>query len=464
MNPSKAYMIGCGAVNLITAFTLVKNGWQVEMIDKGPNPILGHPHPGATWSGKDARMFTLTEADNYNDRTPAQSPLKTLFNRQLDKLGWDIRANREAEEEWIHAHSSLPYQKAIECEDAIQKFNIESGPLWNEMIRQSPALFENAVLKEGIIRMYSDRDQYLKQLERHWSLNSLIEAYDPLEKVLCEMPGLAHPVRNNTIAGAFKTKGFTVNAHTFFRNMIDYLEDHGVEFHWGEEVYSIERREDGRIAALETEKRSITNGHFVLSPGAYGNKLLHNISSRNLIGGVLGGWATIPHLNEGFHHSMKIARKNHVTEDSNVTLATQNGREVLYVGSGYGFTGFAPGNICPEQLQLVYRGIEDTIQRFFPAEYAQVRDTPDFRESFTICVRPWTSNGLGIFEQIPTTNGGKLVTTGGHNTGGFAQAPSVGQAVLAALEGKEHIMHHLYHPKKHLLVPTAKATSAIPNF
>lgn len=452
MKSQKVYMVGCGAVNLVTAYTLVNNGWQVEMIDKGPNPILGQPHPGATWSGKDARMFTLTEADNYNDRTPVPSQLKTLFNRQLDKLGWDIRANREEEREWIHAHSSLPYQKAIECESAIQKFNIESEPLWNTMIQKSPILFENAVLKEGIIRMYSDRAQYVRQLERHASLNSLIEGYDPLEKVLREMPGLAQPVRNNTIAGAFKTKGFTVNAHKFFKNMISYLENHGVEFHWEEEVHSVEQHENGKIAALETENRTITNGHFVLSPGTYGNNLLHHTSSKNLIGGVLGGWATIPHLDEGFSYSMKIARKDHVTEDSNVTLATQNGRKVLYVGSGYGFTGFDPDNICPEQLQLVYQGIEDTIQNFFPDEYAQVRDTPAFRESFTICVRPWTSNGLGILEQIQTIHGGMLVISGGHNTGGFAQAPSVGQAVLAALEGKEHSMHHLYHPKKHQLV------------
>ena len=456
-------MIGCGAVNLVTAYTLVKNGWQIEMIDKGPNPILNQPHPGATWSGKDARMFTLTEADNYNDRTPVPSPLKTLFKRQLDQLGWDIRANRKAEGKWIDAHSSLPYQKAIECENAIQKFNIESEPLWNAMIRENPALFEDAVLKEGIIRMYSDRNQYLRQLERHRSLNSLLEAYHPLEKILCEMPGLAHPVRNNAIAGAFKTKGFTVNAHKFFRNMVSYLEDHGVEFHWGEEVYSVERSEDGRVTALETEKRTIPNGHFVLSPGAYGNELLQNTSSRNQIGGVLGGWATIPHLDEGFNYSMKIARKDHVTEDSNVTLATQNGRKVLYVGSGYGFTGFDPENICHEQLQLVYRGIEDTIQNFFPDAYDQVKDTPDFRASFTFCVRPWTSNGLGIFEQIQTINGGKLVISGGHNTGGFAQAPSVAQAVLAALEGKEHIMHHLYHPQKHILLPTATVSNPTAN-
>ncbi len=161
---------------------------------------------------------------------------------------------------------------------------------------------------------------------------------------------------------------------------------------------------------------------------------------------------------------MKIARKDHVTEDSNVTLATQNGRNVLYVCSGYGFTGFDPHNICPEQLQLVYGGIENTIQNFFPDAYEQVKDTPDFRESFTICVRPWTSNGLGIFEQIPTTNGGRLVISGGHNTGGFAQAPSVGQAVVAALEGKEHIMHHLYHPQRHLSVPMVRVSNAIPIF
>lgn len=454
MSTPKITLVGCGAVNLITAYYLVRKGWQVEVIDMGPNPNQGQPHPGATWGGQDARMFTLTEADNYNAKTPFLSPQKLIFNQQLQELGWDARHDRTGEIEWVNAHSNLHFEEAVRCKDAVLKFNIESGPLWNAMIRQSPDLFEGTVLKQGIIRIYSDENQYLSQLERHRSLDSLIENFTPLEKILCEMPGLALPAKKGAIAGAFKTQGFTVNAHKFFTNLVQYLDQNGVDFHWQEKVLSIERNSDGKVTALLTEKRNLSNGYFVVSPGAYGNELLQNSSSRNLIGGVLGGWATLPHLDTGFRYSMKIARKGHVTEDSNVTLATQNNRKILHVGSGYGFTGFDPNNISPEQLELVYQGIQNTIKTYFPREYAMVKGTREFHDSFSYCVRPWTSNGLGIFEQVPTASGGVLVVNGGHNTGGFAQAPAVGKAVVAVVEGRRHAMHGLYHPERHLFAAT----------
>ena len=63
------------------------------------------------------------------------------------------------------------------------------------------------------------------------------------------------------------------------------------------------------------------------------------------------------------------------------------------------------------------------------------------------CVRPWTATGLGIFESTGTDRDGSFIITGGHNTGGFAQAPAVAMAVLAAIERRSHPMHTLYHPK-----------------
>jgi D-amino-acid dehydrogenase len=64
------------------------------------------------------------------------------------------------------------------------------------------------------------------------------------------------------------------------------------------------------------------------------------------------------------------------------------------------------------------------------------------------CVRAWTASSLGILEIVKKADGGILVVAGGHNTGGFAQAPVVAEAVLAALQGKHHLMHTLYQPNR----------------
>jgi D-amino-acid dehydrogenase len=67
-----------------------------------------------------------------------------------------------------------------------------------------------------------------------------------------------------------------------------------------------------------------------------------------------------------------------------------------------------------------------------------------------------------VFETAATAAGGVLVTTGGHNTGGFAQAPAVAAAVLAAVRGEPHPMHELYLPERAsgFLGPAAAAVAA----
>ncbi|WP_217189303.1 hypothetical protein [Streptomyces buecherae] len=70
-------------------------------------------------------------------------------------------------------------------------------------------------------------------------------------------------------------------------------------------------------------------------------------------------------------------------------------------------------------------------------------------------MRPWTATSLGLYHveaRQPRTapqQGGLFIVTGGHNTGGFAQSPAIGRAVLASVCGASHPMHTLYHPDRH---------------
>jgi hypothetical protein len=94
-------------------------------------------------------------------------------------------------------------------------------------------------------------------------------------------------------------------------------------------------------------------------------------------------------------------------------------------------------------------GIEDTARHFFPAAYNQAQADGSLKAQRRYCIRPWTATGLGIFESMQTAQDGLLIITGGHNTGGFAQAPAIGTAVLASLQGKHHPMQTLYHPARY---------------
>jgi D-amino-acid dehydrogenase len=85
----------------------------------------------------------------------------------------------------------------------------------------------------------------------------------------------------------------------------------------------------------------------------------------------------------------------------------------------------------------------------FPDKYALAVELGMNSGRPRYCIRPWTASGLGVFECAETSDGGLAIVAGGHNTGGFAQSPSVACAVVAALRGEPHPMHRLYHPQRY---------------
>ena len=262
-------------------------------------------------------------------------------------------------------------------------------------------------------------------------------------------PALADACANGVVVGAMETVGFTLNVHKFMTQLLDYLEQVGGQCFWNNRITRILRDDHSVVIGLVSDSQTIAADNYVISPGAYGSELLKGTQTENKIHGVLGGWMVIPNLAPKLEHSLKIARKGHITADANVTVATNyQGEEILIVGSGYGYTGLDPSNIRTDELEAMYCGIEDSIKCYFPTAYETAKQSGLLKASRRYCVRSWTSTSLGIFEMIESANGGRLIVTGGHNTGGFAQSPAIAKAVLAALRGEFHPMHQLYYPNR----------------
>jgi glycine/D-amino acid oxidase-like deaminating enzyme len=165
-----------------------------------------------------------------------------------------------------------------------------------------------------------------------------------------------------------------------------------------------------------------------------------------MIQGVLGCWLSLPNDRVGLDISLKVARRGHVTEDANVTVSRNGkGTPILELGSGYGWTGADPANIDEDELERLYSGVADTARILFPGAFEAGGGESGLRATRRFCVRPWTASNLGVFETLPARRG-LCVVTGGNNTGGFAQAPVIAEAVVHAVTGKDHPMHSLYHP------------------
>jgi len=445
-------LVGAGIVNLITALYLTENGYETTIVDRSPAPGGDDwRRYGCTHSGDDARMFTFTEMDSYNNQNP-QKVNPEHFRVPVERKGW-LALNRlptsREEEEWIADFQRIPSWLARAYNDDIFAFNADAYDDWTYLRRRYSILFEDIVLVDDILRVYSDPEHLDAAVARHRSIGAIIRELTSVE-IAHEFPALTRPFHEGILSGGFLVPGFTLNVHKFSNKIIDYLKTQGVSFHWDTPVVGVKRDTSGRILGFSCPKPLPNDAHVVASPGIHGSDLLEGSPCKGKIHGVLGGWIRISNDKTSLGNSLKVARKGHVTEDANVTVALDADRQkILIVGSGYGYVGCNPGAVHEQQLAAMKHGILDTIERLFPDRaplHASSRAAENY--DFKFCVRPWTATSLGIYHAEMTDGGGLFIVNGGHNTGGFAQAPAIARAVLASLQGEPNSMHRLYHPER----------------
>ncbi|MEU3602831.1 FAD-dependent oxidoreductase [Streptomyces sp. NPDC006798] len=459
-------LVGAGIVNLVTAIALVEAGHRVTVIDRSPAPGRARWDAyGCTHAGDDARMFTFTEMDNYNNQDFHGGPPRH-FRRLIEDHGWLAREPASltaAERAWIDEFERVPSWLARAYNEDVFTLSAEAAGEWTRLRRDRPELFDGVVLADGILRVYSDPGHLAAALARHHAIGAVLAEPTPA-RLAHDAPALARPLADGTLAGGFLVPGFTLNVHKFTRRITAWLRGHGVRFHWNTPVTGVRRDADGTVTGLDCALPIPPGAHLVVSPGVPGDTLLARTPCEGRIHGVLGGWTRVGNDPPGLRHSLKAGRRGHLAEDANVTLAVDGaGRDILVVGSGYGYTG-AGTEPDPRQLRALRRGVLDTADRLFPDRNAPYTSAdPHDGYAFKYCVRPWTATSLGVHHTEPTADGGLFVVTGGHNTGGFAQSPAVARAVLASLRRESHPMHRLYHPERFTaFAPAPRAIAAAP--
>jgi glycine/D-amino acid oxidase-like deaminating enzyme len=444
--------VGAGITNLVAAFLAARHGFRARIYDASPDPSgdASWRRHGCSHGGDDARMFTLSEMDNYNDRQISES-MNDVFNKDLLSHGWNISGGYGIsleEKKWIERYETIPPWLADKYNEDIFSLNRRSGELWDQWIRDEFDVFGSAEFRKDILRIYSCPSHFEYARARQDGIGATLAVLS-VKGVADAEPSLADAVRDGAIAGGVLVRGFTVNIHKFMANLIRHMTSVGVEFIWGTSVDEIIWTDCGRVRGMMCGETMLRSSHYVISPGAYGNRLIASTRCAGRIHGVLGAWLRLPNLEPRLQRSLKLARKGHITEDANVTVATDRHKKpVLIIGSGYGHTGSDPSNVDRALLESMYEGVIDTARQYFPRAFLRAKEDGTLATSLKYCVRPWTANSLGLFEVNETEAGGRLIVSGGHNTGGFAQAPVLAEAILATLRGQDHPVQTLYAPAR----------------
>lgn len=452
--PAQVALVGAGAVNLITAYWLNRRGYRVSVFDAAADPRRGTiwSELGCTHGGGDARMFSLTEARHHGvNFQSARGDRGAPFNSTIADHGWLFRQPDSSDRQWIADYMQVPAWLPPVFDADIISFNQESAPIWRSMREQCPSLFEGVGFVDKVVRLYSTEQQYTAAIAHEGRIGALRRIISAAE-LSREYPALAPAVEQGALKGGLEVVGFTLNIHKFSAKLLDYLEAHGVQFNWHRPIDAIDRDADASVRGLVAGADYIRADHYVLSPGAYGNALLNGTASGGKIAGIVGAWLSLPNVAPKLDVSLKISRAGFgatgAAECANVITGADEGGDVIHISAGHGFVGRDARAVDGGLIGDLFRVVEETAQHYFPAAYAAAKENGRLAHGRRWCVRPWTPSGLGLFEMVPAQDHGALIVTGGHNTGGFAQAPSVAMAVLAALAGERHDMHRAYHPER----------------
>lgn len=450
---SPVILIGAGIVNLMSALALSELGCRITIVERSADPRepgdwRGY---GCTYGGQDARMYSVTEYDNYNEKgSSLYGGMREAFMTPVVEGGWlaiPTEALGEREHQWNEMYQRVPTWLARSFTAQIYEIGAAAGRLWDETLRRIPILRQATGFCEGVLRTYADLRKLTESSRIQAGLDRLENVLTP-ERLAMRYPAFAAACRSGAIVGGLEIRGFTVQIHAFVRTLVEHLEARGVQFRWNCRARGFDRAPDGCIRGVDIGREVLRARHYVVSPGIYGDEILSGFKSRSLLHGVLGVWCTLPRVAHELTRSVKIKRAARINEDSNVTLAVSpSGEPVLILGTAYGYVGSQPGKLCARQLEFLYEQLEDVAQTFFPQACRAARQDGTIGRSRRFCIRPWTPTGLGVFE-VQAAQDGLALVTGGHNTGGFAVSPVVARSVATALAGSVEDIHWSFHPER----------------
>ncbi len=237
-------VIGAGIVSLISALEFARAGYAVDIFEKSPDP-RGRPDwtsMGCTHGGEGVRMFSLTECDNYHERTGTTGrELHQFINTGLDNMGWGLgEENRfdAGDLTWKAEFRDVPIFLADHYNEDIFALNHESYRLWRDMMEAEPSLFEDAMLTEGLLRICRTEAYHHKQLQRQKHVRTFVRELDRADLVEA-YPALETGCANGEIHGGIEVEGFTLDIHRFVRNVLDAAQRLGITFHWSTPVEEI---------------------------------------------------------------------------------------------------------------------------------------------------------------------------------------------------------------------------------
>jgi len=395
-------IIGAGISGLFSAYYLVKNGYEVTVIDKGDLTTgasfinAGYLTPSHFISLAAPGMITKGLKWMFNSASPFY--IKPRLDIDFFKWAWDFKKSA----------SAANVEKAV---PVIKEINLKSRDLYEDLLASGDFNFHYK--KQGLLMAYASekgKEEEFKLAERavKEGLEAKIISGENLQKI--------QPAFSEKVIGAvhYKCDRHTTPNH-FMNSLKTWLQENGVHFELGQEVKDIVV-ENQNIVAVKTEENSFRAHEFVLAAGSWTFDLAKKVGLNIPIQGGKG-------------YSIDVKRTTGISMPAILVEAK------VAVTPMDGFIRFAGTMEFSGNNSIIRKNRVETIAGAVSAYYRNIEISSKEKEDSKCGLRPVSPDGLPFIGR--TLKYKNLTVAAGHAMMGWSLGPITGKLVSEIIDGQK---------------------------
>ncbi|MDT0677964.1 NAD(P)/FAD-dependent oxidoreductase [Autumnicola musiva] len=398
----KVVVIGGGISGLCSSYYLLKEGFEVSVIDKG-DLTEGASNINAGYSTP-SHIISLAAPGMINKGLKwmfdSSSPFYIKPRLDLQFLDWAWKFKKSAKKAKVE--QSIPVLKEL---------SVRSQNLYEEL--RSSVNFESHYEKKGLLNVFMTQkaaDEELEKAERVKMENLELEILSR-NQVLNLQPGLSEDV-----LGAVH---YTCDSHStpndFMLKLKDWLSEHGVVFHLNESVKELYTMGE-KIEKIKTNKDIHNADFFVMAAGTWTQQLARQIGVK------------IP-LQGGKGYSLNVYR------DMGIDFPTILTEAKVAVTPMDGFTRFSGTMEFSGNNTFIRKNRISAIADAAKLYYKDVHITEGEMANARSGLRPVSPDGLPYIGKTSKYN--NMVIAAGHAMIGWSLGAVTGKLVSEVITGKK---------------------------
>lgn len=399
-NKGKVIVIGAGIAGLSTAYYLVKDGWEVCILEKSDG--LDNCSYGNAGMIVPSHFTPLAApgivAQGVKWMLNSKSPFYVRPTLNLSLIDWGLKFLQHANQKHVNRQA-----------EAIRDLNLSSSKLYDELASQEGFDFE--LRQNGIMMLYKSKEvehEERELAERAQQLGLDVELYDK-DGIQALEPNL----RMDTLGGILYKSDGIMYPPKLMSALTEYLKKHGVAFHYQCTVTGF-TFSGNKVAEVRTSGGQYKADEIVITGGATLPILTTKLGVKTpLMPGKGYSFMYNPESETSMIHAALLL-------EARVAVTPMN-NQIRF--SGTMELGPANDRIYTNRV----KGIVESIPKYFPD--LQV----DYPDDVWFGYRPCSPDGLPYLGRIKKYS--NLSIAGGGGMMGLSLGPAYGKAISNLLSG-----------------------------